>query len=228
MEQSGYQSTNQSMEQDDGRWLTYPELAAARGIDKASAIRLATRKHWRRQRDNRRVVRVLVPPEWLSPRYQSMDQSGDDDMDRSGDREGFAAALASVEAAHAGEVAALHGQITGLKALADGATARLLDAEGRAEKAEEALAGERARADTAEADRRATEARVERALARADQERVAADRFRGEAEAACGELAQAVERRTAAEVEARLLREAENARQQLGRWRRAWRGWRGR
>ena len=51
-----------------------------------------------------------------------------------------------------------------------------------------------------------------------------------EAERDCiaGELARAVERRTVAETEVRLLREAENARQQLGRWRRAWRGWRGR
>ena len=73
MDQSIEQSADRSMDQDDGRWLTYPELAAVRGIDKPSAIRLATRKKWRRQRDNRRVVRVLVPPEWLSRRYQSMD-----------------------------------------------------------------------------------------------------------------------------------------------------------
>jgi hypothetical protein len=104
-------------DQDDGRWLTYPELAAVRGIDKPSAIRLATRKKWRRQRDNCRIVRVLVPPEWLAPRYQSMDlpmeQQGQD-MDLSSDRATFAAALAAVEAAHAGKVAALHGQIDGL------------------------------------------------------------------------------------------------------------------
>jgi hypothetical protein len=55
-----------------------------------------------------------------------------------------------------------------------------------------------------------------------------AERAEGERDRIAGELAQAVERRTAAEVEARRLREAENARQQLGRWRRAWRGWRGR
>ena len=115
------------MDQDDGRWLTYPELAAVRGIDKPSAIRLATRKKWRRQRDNRRVVRVLVPPEWLSRRYQSMDppmEQPDRDMDLSSDRTDFAAALAAVEAAHAGEIAALHGQIAGLKDRAERAEVR--------------------------------------------------------------------------------------------------------
>jgi hypothetical protein len=100
MDQSSEQSPDPSMD----RWLTYPELAAVRGIDKPSAIRLATRKKWRRQRDNRRVVRVLVPPEWLTPRYQSTDlpmDRQDRDMDLSSDRTDFAAALAAVEAAHA-------------------------------------------------------------------------------------------------------------------------------
>jgi septal ring factor EnvC (AmiA/AmiB activator) len=131
MDQSSEQSVDRSMDQDDGRWLTYPELAAVRGIDKPSAIRLATRKKWRRQRDNRRVVRVLVPPEWLSRRYQSMDlpmEQQDRDMDLSNDRTDFAAALAAVEAAHAGEVAALHGQIAGLTDKAERAEAAIADA----------------------------------------------------------------------------------------------------
>ena len=131
MDQSSEQSADLSMEQDDGRWLTYPELAAVRGIDKPSAIRLATRKKWRRQRDNRRVVRVLVPTEWLSPRYQSADQPmdrRDQDMDPSSDQTDFAAALAAVQAAHAGEVAALHGQVAGLQALADRTLVQLAEA----------------------------------------------------------------------------------------------------
>ena len=45
----------------DGRWLTYDELAKLRGITKASAERLVLRNRWRRQRDNQRVVRILVP-----------------------------------------------------------------------------------------------------------------------------------------------------------------------
>jgi ABC-type transporter Mla subunit MlaD len=127
------------MDQDSGRWLTYPELAGVRGIDKPSAIRLATRKKWRRQRDNRRVVRVLVPPEWLTPRYQSTDlpmDRQDRDMDLSSDRTDFAAALAAVEAAHAGEIAALHGQVAGLKTLVDQTMAALADANARTDRSE--------------------------------------------------------------------------------------------
>jgi hypothetical protein len=161
MDQSSDQSADRSMEQDDGRWLTYPELAAVRDIDKPSAIRLASRQKWRRQRDNRRVVRVLVPSDWLSPRYQSPDQSMEwsgRDMDRSSDRQAdFAAALAAVQAAHAGEVAALHGQVAGLKTLADRSMEQLAEATTRAEsaetaqrQAEQALAEERKRADRLE------------------------------------------------------------------------------
>ena len=46
---------------DDVRRLTYAELAAVRGISKASAERLVRRKHWSRQRGNDGVVRVIVP-----------------------------------------------------------------------------------------------------------------------------------------------------------------------
>jgi len=161
MDQSSDRSVDRSMEQGDGRWLTYPELAAVRDIDKPSAIRLASRQKWRRQRDNRRVVRVLVPSDWLSPRYQSADQSmerPDCDMDQSSDRQkDFAAALAAVQAAHAGEVAALHGQVAGLKALADRSMEQLAEAKIRVEsaeigrkQAEQALAEERKRADQLE------------------------------------------------------------------------------
>ena len=48
---------------DDGRWMTYDELAEARGIDRQSARRMANRSHWRRQKDNRGTVRVYVPIE---------------------------------------------------------------------------------------------------------------------------------------------------------------------
>src|SRR3954453_13921064 len=53
----------------DGRWMTYEELAAERGISEASARRLVRRhKTWRRQADNRGIVRVFVPPDALEPR----------------------------------------------------------------------------------------------------------------------------------------------------------------
>ena len=51
----------------EGRWLTYGELAAIRGVKRASAVKLAKREHWQRQAGNDRsqTVRVLVPAEWL-------------------------------------------------------------------------------------------------------------------------------------------------------------------
>ncbi len=46
---------------DDVRKLTYAELAAIRGISRASAERLARRKRWSRQVGNDGIARVIVP-----------------------------------------------------------------------------------------------------------------------------------------------------------------------
>jgi hypothetical protein len=53
----------------DGRWLTYAELATIRGIGRASAVKLVQRERWRRSsgNDRSRIVRVLVPTDWLAP-----------------------------------------------------------------------------------------------------------------------------------------------------------------
>jgi hypothetical protein len=51
-----------------GRWMTYDELAALRGIDRLSAVKLALRHGWRKRRDKYRVARVCVPSEWAIPR----------------------------------------------------------------------------------------------------------------------------------------------------------------
>jgi hypothetical protein len=50
-------------ESDDGRCMTFAELATARGISRASASKLVRRRKWRRQTDNRGTVRILVPAE---------------------------------------------------------------------------------------------------------------------------------------------------------------------
>jgi outer membrane murein-binding lipoprotein Lpp len=51
------------MGEDDGetRWLSYAELAKARGISKSSATRLAFRRRWARQIGNDGTARVAVP-----------------------------------------------------------------------------------------------------------------------------------------------------------------------
>jgi hypothetical protein len=46
---------------DDVRWMTYAELAEARGISKASAARLVMRRKWTRRRGNDGGARVAVP-----------------------------------------------------------------------------------------------------------------------------------------------------------------------
>jgi hypothetical protein len=213
--------------------MTYREIATTRRVKLAAAVRLVQRRKWRRQTGNDGTARILVPPDWAKPSDRAppdivhdVAQDGDSAVadDVTPDQHVLASALAALEDAltEANKRAdtSEQGRIA-MQALADRTMAQLADAGTRADEANR-------RADAADARSEANVQRADRAEARADQERLAGDRFRGEAEAARGELAQAVERQTAAETEARILREAENARQQLGRWRRAWRGWRGR
>jgi len=142
---------------DDGRWLTYEELAQIRGIGRPSAERLVLRNRWRRQRDNQRVVRILVPLDRLSD-DMSGDASADkpDDMspDASGPAAAYEAALEAVQSANAGETAALRERAEAAEAardaaiaLADQTVALLKDAISRADRAEQGRDGERARAD---------------------------------------------------------------------------------
>jgi chromosome segregation ATPase len=56
----------------DGKWLTYGELATSRGIDKPSAIKLASRRRWRRRKDNRGTMQVYVPADWLASKGGSL------------------------------------------------------------------------------------------------------------------------------------------------------------
>jgi hypothetical protein len=53
----------------NGRWLSYSELATIRGINRASAVKLVQRERWPRStgNDRSRMVRVLVPDDWLAP-----------------------------------------------------------------------------------------------------------------------------------------------------------------
>ena len=89
----------------DGRWLTYAELAAVRGINLESAVKLVQRERWSRSsgNDRARTVRVLVPLDWLQPAKERPPSSGDPPP-QSGDTSGY---LTAIEAAHASEVRAL-------------------------------------------------------------------------------------------------------------------------
>ena len=57
-----------------GTWMTYRELAAARGITHAAAIRLVQRNRWRkREGSNDGLAHVLVPPTRCGHRPPSSD-----------------------------------------------------------------------------------------------------------------------------------------------------------
>lgn len=51
----------------DSRWMTYAELAEARGIREPAAVRLVQRRHWERRPGNDGSVRVAVPLPELRP-----------------------------------------------------------------------------------------------------------------------------------------------------------------
>lgn len=52
---------------DDSRWMTYAELAEARGIKEPAAIRLVQRRRWERQAGNDGAARIAVPLSELRP-----------------------------------------------------------------------------------------------------------------------------------------------------------------
>jgi hypothetical protein len=228
---------------DDGKWLTYQQLAEIRRISKPSAIRLVMRHRWRRQRDNERVVRVLVPPGMLEPDraphdapHDASDDTADDAPDdATGHRKLLAGALAALEDAVAGlreQLANANRRASVAEARAEQdatlianleADLRTKDAEAgalreRLEGAEAVLTTERQRAEASitdlEADLRAKDAEIA-------EQRSAADQTRTEAQ-------QVQEAARLAREQAETLRQAEEARKGRGRFRRAWDGWRGR
>jgi hypothetical protein len=101
----------------DGRWMTHAELAQARGISTASAIKLALRHRWRKQKDNRGTLRCLVPTEFTNPsRDTRAVTTADGGVDAS-------AAIAALQAA----VTMLGDQLTHERTRADTAQTRLDD-----------------------------------------------------------------------------------------------------
>jgi hypothetical protein len=202
-----------------GEWLTYAQIGERFGL-KAEAARTRVRRlGWRTMPGNDGRTLALVPEDAdLRPGGAHAVLSEDDRADSDGSDRPVTVMLTGLltEATGRADRAEERADEAGKRAeaalgLADRTLAQLADADARADRLRTLLMEAEAQRDTARG-----EATAAKEAAEVERDRIA------------GELAQAVERRTAAEVEARLLREAENARQQLGRWRRAWRGWRGR
>lgn len=124
--------SDRQRDSEDARWMTFKELAEARGISRLSAATLVRRHGWRRQRDNRGHVIALVPLTWvrLDPNSQPDDQP-DNQPDNQPDSQGFIAAfeaaLAAVREAKDGEIAALRQQIERLTVQSDADRARIDD-----------------------------------------------------------------------------------------------------
>jgi hypothetical protein len=98
----------------DGRWMTYAELGRARGISKESALKLALRRKWRKQDDNRGQVRVYVPLEWTTIRDKRADAGADERADMS-------RAISTLDRA----VAALREQLTHERTRSDGLSRKI-------------------------------------------------------------------------------------------------------
>jgi len=84
---------------DDGRWLSYSELAGERGISRQSAVRLVRRQRWRRQMGNDGEARVFVPGEHLPGVTPPDNGLGHDTGDDTGHQTLMASALAALETA---------------------------------------------------------------------------------------------------------------------------------
>jgi hypothetical protein len=236
---SGDKSGNASADvSDDGRWLTYDELAQIRGISRPSAERLVLRNRWRRQRDNQRVVRILVPLDRLSEDtsdHASADTSADVSSDVSGAIGAFEAALEAIKSAHAGEISALRERAETAERRAEAADTDRRAAQVRADQAMRDRDAERQRADRSEQGREGERARADALRDRMDilQAQLTAVEAEGAAsDVAVAELtAELRDARRQAEEEvqaAETRREAEAAaRRSLGlvaRLRAAWRG----
>lgn len=121
----------------DGQWMTYTELAELRRIDKPSAVKLAIRRKWRRQKNNRGQMQVFVPADWIAPgRDKSVDTGAD---------------LSRV-------ISALEAAVAGLRDRAEAAERRADKAEARAERTE--AERDRLRERIAELERQLAEARA--------------------------------------------------------------------
>jgi hypothetical protein len=155
----------------NGRWLTYSELATIRGINRASAVKLVQRERWRRSsgNDRSRIIRVLVPYEWLTPAKETPpDTASVPGMSRE-DTGMLAALMARAERAEERADEA-HKRADVATALADRALAQLADATTEAGKLRGRLDDLGSKLDGAQAEL-ATAQDQNEALRRAEAER---------------------------------------------------------
>jgi hypothetical protein len=221
--------------------MTYREIAAARGITHAAAIRLVQRHRWqKREGSNDGLAHVLVPHDAVQPtppvgRPRRANPASPSSRPATfPDTDAFETALAAIEGAHVGEIVVLQEQAdtaerarTAAQALADQAlatvaqlTARMDTAVSIADRATSMAADAVARADRSEAA-----IAGERARADAMRDRVAVREADLALIRAALDQTQAEARKAHAEVETLRRADAEReARGLVARLRAAWRG----
>jgi hypothetical protein len=84
---------------EDGVWMTYGEVAVARGVKRSAAIKLAQRHKWRKQAGNDGLARVLVPGDMAKPGDRARDVRADVPIHVSGDVAAYTVAFESALAA---------------------------------------------------------------------------------------------------------------------------------
>jgi hypothetical protein len=192
----------------NGRWLTYSELASVRGINRASAVKLVQRERWQRSTGNERsrVVRVLVPDEWLTRAKESLpDTASVPGMSR--EDTGMIVALTARAERAEERTDEANKRADVAVALADRTLAQLAEATTRADTARDErdglqaqLADAQAALSAAQADTEQVEARTAELAAQLDQARAEVQ----EAAQAASELRQADDARKARGLVARL------------------------
>jgi chromosome segregation ATPase len=145
-------SSNLSTADNDGAWLSFPELARLRGINLTSAFRLARRNSWRRQKGNDGKLRVLVPAVDRAIDLDKDKDKGSREPDKGQDK-GLTQAVAAIRSGVLEVVQPLQAAITVLEA-------QLTEANTRAARAESEVCSERVRADTLRDRLEATETRA--------------------------------------------------------------------
>jgi hypothetical protein len=225
----------------DTRWISFADLAARRGISRASASKLVRRHGWRRQTDNQGHVLILVPVDALdrptdrpSPEDDGRPavDTPDSPLDRPTDTGALVAALALAERAER-QADEANKRADVAVALADRTLAQLTDANARVDQTLALLAEATTRADRFRDER-------DQARTNAQEARQAADQLRHErdsAEADTAQLREAMQkaehdRAAALSIADEAVRAAEELRQTQakrvgqGRWARLRAAWR--
>jgi hypothetical protein len=225
---------------DDDRWLTYDELAGARGTSRDAAIRWVQRHNLRRQPGNDGRVRVSVPPSALgaAPR-QAHPRTDTPDAPPAA---AFQAALDAIREAHAAEIerlAGIHGAETGrltgeLAAERSRVDALIAGHRGEITAIEAKLTAETARAEAGAAEVAQLRAAIGQAEARLEAEHTHGADLEARIAGLHDLLADAEHRlvdaergRTTALEQLDAMDRAETERRGKGRWARLRAAWRG-